>query len=147
MTGPIEHHFKFTRQVTFADTDMAGIMHFANYFRYMEEAEHAYYRELGVSIHPRGAENSIGWPRVHVECDFKQPARFEDVLDIYLTVKEITEKTIQYALAICREEKNCTVEIAHGTIIVVCASCGGNDKRMKAIPIPIEIRRKLPIAD
>ena len=41
------HSFSMTRSVTFAETDMAGILHFSNYFRYMEEAEHAFFRSLG----------------------------------------------------------------------------------------------------
>ena len=45
--------FDFThqRQVEFAETDMAGIVHFANFFRWMESAEHAFLRSLGHSVH------------------------------------------------------------------------------------------------
>ena len=45
------YEFKMTRLVEFAETDMAGIMHFANYFRYMEVVEHAFFRSLGLSVH------------------------------------------------------------------------------------------------
>ena len=44
------HRFTFTDRVQFADTDMAGIVHFSNYFRYMERAEHAFFRSLDMSI-------------------------------------------------------------------------------------------------
>ena len=39
--------FTTTRRVEFGDTDMAGIMHFANFFRFMERTEHAFLRTLG----------------------------------------------------------------------------------------------------
>src|SRR5213078_989612 len=42
--------FRTTRRVEFADTDMAGIVHFANFFRYMESAEHEFLRSHGLSV-------------------------------------------------------------------------------------------------
>ena len=54
--------YRFRRRVQFYETDAAGIVHFSWYFRYMEEAEHALWREAGLSIHARDSE--IGWPRV-----------------------------------------------------------------------------------
>ena len=44
------YEFKLTRRVEFAETDMAGIVHFANFFRMMEAAEHAFFRSVGFSI-------------------------------------------------------------------------------------------------
>ena len=52
--GPVTlvaYEFKIVREVEFSDTDMAGIMHFSNFFRFMEAAEHAFFRSLGLSIH------------------------------------------------------------------------------------------------
>lgn len=63
--------FITTRRVEFADTDMAGIIHFANYYRYMEEAEHAFFRSLGLRIMQSQPDGSvIGWPR-----QFRPPVR------------------------------------------------------------------------
>ena len=42
--------FVYHRRVTFAETDMAGIVHFSNFYRYMEEAEHAFLRSRGLRI-------------------------------------------------------------------------------------------------
>ena len=41
------HAFTMQRRVEFAETDMAGILHFSNYFRFMESVEHAFFRSLG----------------------------------------------------------------------------------------------------
>jgi hypothetical protein len=46
--------FSYARRVQFAETDMAGVMHFANYFRLMEEAEHGFWRSLGLNVVMRG---------------------------------------------------------------------------------------------
>ena len=62
------YEFKQTRRVEFADTDMGGIMHFANYYRYMEAAEHAFYRSLGLRIHPPGDRDGVGWPHSEPDC-------------------------------------------------------------------------------
>ncbi|MEQ2009187.1 MAG: acyl-CoA thioesterase, partial [Limisphaerales bacterium] len=42
--------FKALRRVEFSETDMAGIVHYSNFFKYMETAEHAFFRSLGFSI-------------------------------------------------------------------------------------------------
>ena len=44
------YEYKIVREVEFSDTDMAGIMHFSNFFRFMEAAEHGFFRSLGLSI-------------------------------------------------------------------------------------------------
>jgi len=54
--------YRLRRRVQFYETDAAGIVHFSWFFRYMEEAEHALWREAGLSIAPVVAD--VGWPRV-----------------------------------------------------------------------------------
>ena len=46
------YQFKIRRIVEFSDTDMAGIVHHAVYYRYMEAAEHAFFRSLGLTVAP-----------------------------------------------------------------------------------------------
>ena len=77
------------RRVQFAETDMAGIVHFSNYFRWMEEVEHAFFRSLGLSVVDAArAACDIGWPRVNVACEFYGPVRFEDEVELRLRVDE-----------------------------------------------------------
>ena len=44
------YQFKIKRIVEFSDTDMAGFVHHAVYYRYMEAAEHAFFRSLGLTV-------------------------------------------------------------------------------------------------
>ena len=58
MTTP----FVTTRRVEFGDTDMAGIMHFANFFRFMEAAETDFLRSLGLSVSWQRGRSEVGLP-------------------------------------------------------------------------------------
>ena len=73
--------FRTTRMVEFFETDMAGIMHFSNFFRFMESAEHAFYRSIGFSV-DEAKSLGLGWPRVKAECEYRHPLRFEDIVEI-----------------------------------------------------------------
>src|SRR4029077_11499899 len=88
--------FRTTRMVEFSETDMAGIMHFSNFFRFMETAEHGFYRALGFSVLMSETDPRLGWPRVHAECDYKKPLRFEDEVEIHLLVSEKRSKSISF---------------------------------------------------
>src|SRR4051812_18470994 len=90
------YQYTTVQRVEFSDTDMAGIMHFANFFRFMEVTEHAFFRSLGFSIHMEAGGRKFGWPRVHASCDYRQPLRFEDEVEVQLVVREKKPKALSY---------------------------------------------------
>src|SRR3989304_10214988 len=81
--------FHTRRLVEFADTDMAGIMHFSAYFRYMESAEHELLRSLGFSVYTEIDGVPVSFPRVAATCEFDSPARGEDSLDIAVSIRHV----------------------------------------------------------
>src|SRR5881275_775439 len=89
--------FVTTRRVEFSDTDAAGIMHFAAFFRMMEQAEHELLRSVGLSVVEHDVEGTISWPRVSAKCDFAAAARFEDVLEIEVRVARLGERSVTYS--------------------------------------------------
>src|SRR5205823_7761856 len=91
------YEFRCTRRVEFHDTDMAGIVHFANFFRYMEVAEVEFLRSRGLHVSWRDGDMRHGFPRVSAACDFLKPARFEDVLDVAVAVEQIGRKSVTYS--------------------------------------------------
>src|SRR4051794_41932274 len=95
--------FIYSRIVQFAETDLAGIAHFANFFRWMEEAEHAYFRSVGLSVRTEYQEMEIGWPRVSTSCDFIVPARFEDQVQIEVRIAKMGEKSISWEMEFSRD--------------------------------------------
>ena len=90
------YEFKALRRVEFSETDMAGIVHYSNFFRYMETAEHGFFPASGYSVVMDHFEPPVGWPRVHAECDYRQPLRFEDEVEIQLLVSEKKSKSLSY---------------------------------------------------
>src|SRR5262245_32343676 len=116
------YEFKATRRVEFSDTDMAGIMHFANFFRFMETAEHGFYRSLGFSVVMPDTDPRLGWPRVHAECDYKRPLRFEDLVEIHLLVSEKKSKALTLAFRFRKLEGSTALEVARGALTIVCVT-------------------------
>lgn len=142
------YEFKVQRRVEFSDTDMAGIMHYSNFFRFMETAEHAFFRSLGFSIAPGGAQPNhprVGWPRVHASCDYHRPLRFEDVVEIHLLVAEKKSKAITYEIRFRKvdgDSASCE-EVARGRLTVVCVSQDAASGAMKATHLPAEIAARI----
>jgi len=124
--------YRLRRRVQFYETDAAGIVHFSWFFRYMEEAEHALWREAGLSIHP--SDSDIGWPRVAASCDFHGALRFEDEFDVSIRVEALTRKTIRYACLLTRGD----TKIATGSITIACVRKRPN-RSMESIEIPADI--------
>jgi acyl-CoA thioester hydrolase len=138
------YQFKIRRLVEFSDTDMAGIVHHAVYFRYMEAAEHAFFRSLGLTVAPPKTPASVGWPRVHTEADFSAPLRFEDEVEIQLLVAEKKSKALTYAFRLRKLNASKPYEVARGKITVVCIKMSNG--LMKATSIPKAIADKIQVA-
>jgi YbgC/YbaW family acyl-CoA thioester hydrolase len=139
------YEFKITRRVEFSETDMAGIMHYSNYFRFMETVEHAFYRSLGFSVVMAEHHPPLGFPRVHAECDYKRPLRFEDLVEVHLLVQEKKAKAITYAFRFRNLSATPVEEVARGVLAVVCVAVHPNGK-MASVPIPAEVGHKIDVA-
>jgi YbgC/YbaW family acyl-CoA thioester hydrolase len=138
------YEFKAVRRVEFAETDMAGIMHYSNYFRFMETAEHAFFRSLGLSIVTK-VDPPVGWPRVHAECDFRLPLYFEDEIEVHLIVAEKKSKSLSYLFKFRKLNASPVLEVAHGKLTVVCVR-HEKDGKMAACNIPEFISDKIEVA-
>ncbi len=125
------HEFNTQRRIEFADTDMAGIVHFARFFVFMETAEHEFLRSLGTSVAAKLDHLQLGWPRLAASCEYLSPAKFEEVLDIRVAVARKGNKSMTYQFEFHRGE----VIIARGQMSSVCCVVGAEGK-LKSIPIP-----------
>ena len=139
------YEFKARRRVEFSDTDMAGIMHFSNFFRFMETAEHGFFRSLGFSIFDKERLPRVGWPRVHASCDYHRPLRFEDEVEIHLLVVEKRSKAITYEIRFNKLGGPEPEEVARGRLTVVCVSHAA-DGTTRATTIPEEIESRIGVA-
>jgi YbgC/YbaW family acyl-CoA thioester hydrolase len=129
--------FRTTRIVEFGDTDMAGIVHFANFFRYMEAAEHAFLRSLGLSVVMEIDGGKYGLPRVSAACDYLRPVRFGDELTIEVTVVQLGRSSVNYAFDFTHNG----APIARGRVTAVF--CRFEDGRPRAWELPAAFREKL----
>jgi acyl-CoA thioester hydrolase len=130
--------FRLRRRVQFYETDAAGIVHFSWFFRYMEEAEHALWREAGLSIHP--PDSDIGWPRVAASFDFHRALTFEQEFEVWLRIAEVTRKTIRYTCVLSQGDK----KIASGNLVIACVR--KLKDRMEAIEIPPDVAARFQVA-
>jgi len=130
--------YRATRRVEFADTDMAGIMHFSRFFTLMEEVEHEWLRSRGLSVIMTWQGIKLGWPRVSAACEFYRPVFFEDLLAIELSIERLGTKSITFAAAFYRGDE-C---VARGQITTCCCRVNGPGD-MTAMDIPNEIRDQL----
>jgi acyl-CoA thioester hydrolase len=135
------YEFKLTRRVEFAETDMAGIVHFSNFFRMMEATEHAFFRSLGFTIHRHENGTTTGWPRVSASCDYRAPLRFEEEVEIHLIVAEVRSRSIRYEF-IFRQAADGT-EVARGQVAAVCATVDKTTGKLAPVPIPEPIRKAI----
>ena len=130
--------FSIPRRVQFAETDMAGIVHFANYFRWMEEVEHAFFRSVGLSVSMQHDGMHVGWPRVCTGCEFFGPVKFEDELELRLRVVKVGDKSFSYEVDFLLGGR----KVALGKTTSVCCELRP-DGTMKSISIPPSLRERL----
>ena len=137
--------FTSERRVEFCETDAAGIAHFSSLIVYMEQAEHALLRSLGLSVAVKNtsrpaissSEPTYCWPRVKVECDFQAPVRFEDVLTVQTSIAALGTKSVTYIHRISISGNS----IALGKMTSVC--CTLQDNLLVSVAIPSQIREQL----
>jgi len=129
--------FTMKRMVQFSETDMAGVLHFANYYRYMEEVEHAFWRSEGFSVMYSEGESQISWPRVATSCEYLSPARFEDEIELSLAVARVGNRSVSFEIEFRRQQER----FALGKTTAVC--CGMKDGRFEPISIPAHLRTVL----
>lgn len=123
-----------SRRIQFAETDLAGVLHFSNYFRLMEEVEHAFFREIGLGVVVEHDGATYSWPRVNVNCEYAGPLLFEDVVTLEFSVTRLGEKSYDFEVRFVRDGK----QMALGKVTAVC--CRMKNSTFESIPIPAFLR-------
>ena len=130
----------YRRRVTYPETDASGIVHFTNFFKYVEEAEHALWRAAGLSI--SGRDPSIGFPRVAASFEYRKPLRFEDEFDVHLRVAAKAAKTIRYNAVLQKDGEI----LAEGSLTIICVRRQAGEP-MRATDIPADIADRFEVAE
>ena len=130
--------FRIKRRVEFHETDTAQIVHFSNFFRYMESAEVEFLRSRGLSVTMPWDGEHIGLPRVSATCDFFKPIRFDEEFEVAVTIERLGNKSVTYGFEFTRGSE----VLAKGKVTSVCCRVGPHNE-LEPIPIPARYRAKL----
>ena len=129
---------RMRRQVRFYEVDGAGIVHFSNFYRYMEEAEYELWRTAGLS---KALLSGFSFPRVAAAFDFRRPLRFEDEFEALIRIASIREKTITYSCVLTLAGEH----VAHGTMTVACVRPTPGEP-LRAVPLPAAVVERFEAA-
>lgn len=86
----------FQHEVKYYECDRMGITHHSNYIRIMEEARVDWMDQLGYGFDRMEAEGVVS-PVVSVECSYKQPTTFKDMIEVEVTLAEMSALKITFS--------------------------------------------------
>jgi len=124
---------RLDKRVYYHDTDSGGVVYYANYLRHLEEGRTEFLRSLGIDT-SEYAKSGILFPVVHIEADYKAPARYGDVISVYTSVEKVGNASVRFVQQVRRAD---TLLLA-AKVVWACV-----DADMKAKPVPGDIRKKL----
>jgi len=137
------HSFTHKIQIEFSQTDMAGIVHFANFFSFMEATEHAFFRSFGNDVHDDDGTRVSGWVRAHAECDYLVPVLYPDLLAIHLRVLRIGTKSLTYGFTFESTSTGSAQVVARGKLVVVHLTCMRGQESPHSAPVPPALKEIL----
>jgi acyl-CoA thioester hydrolase len=122
--------FCIEKKIYYYDTDAGGVVYYANYLKHLEEGRNEFCRNKGVDL-AQLAISGVEFPVVHVEVDYKSPARYGDIIKIYTRIEKIGGSSVNFLQEIKKED---TLLIRAKTVWACI------DKEFKVRPVPDRIK-------
>jgi acyl-CoA thioester hydrolase len=94
---------RFAVRVYYEDTDLAGIVYYANYLKFIERARTEWVRVLGVDQAALKRDAGIVFAVRRVEADYLSPARFDDLLEVRTVLEGLTPARITLLQEVWRD--------------------------------------------
>ena len=112
--------FKFSAytRVGFSDTDAQGIVYYGRYFPYFDQARVEYHRHLGLLAHDTGGRAFVMRASSVV---YEAPARFDDLLEVFVRTRRIGRTSVTYDLRAHRIEDDTLMCTAEQTLVLIDA--------------------------
>ncbi len=127
------HHFSY--RIPLFEIDMGQAVYHGNYFHFFELARENFLRDLGFG-YPELVAREIHLAVVESHCQYRQPVRYDDQIDIYTTITALKSRGIQFHQQLFL---NKTGKLAtEARITTVSVSFAG-----KPVPLPPELRQRL----
>lgn len=127
MSLPVSPH-RLKLRVYYEDTDLAGIVYYANYLKFIERARTEWVRELGIDQGLLKAEEGIVFAVRRVEADYLAPARFDDVLEVETACLETTAARVVLGQRVMRDGRR----LVDARVTIVALSDSGRPARLPA---------------
>ena len=119
---------RFATRVYYEDTDLAGIVYYANYLKFIERARTEWVASLGIDQMALRAAEGIVFAVRRVEADYLRPARFGDDLVVETTLQGLTGARLVLEQVVLRGGERLFV----GTVTLVCLTDAGHAARLPA---------------
>ena len=120
-------------RVYYEDTDMGGVVFYANYLKFMERGRTEWLRSLGVNQSELAAQEQRGFMVVRVDVRYISPARLDDCLQIESEVTRMGRASLHFAQSVLRNGEL----ITQSNIQVCCVETV--NMRVAAIPESVRI--------
>ncbi|MGO4907249.1 tol-pal system-associated acyl-CoA thioesterase [Pseudorhodobacter sp. W20_MBD10_FR17] len=117
---------QFDLRVYYEDTDLAGIVYYANYLKFIERARSEWVRTLGVDQAALKARDGVVFAVRRVEADYLQPAVFDDLLQVRTVLLELTAARLVIEQAVYRGD----VRLFEAKVVLVCLAGTGRPVRL-----------------
>ncbi|MDQ1558217.1 MAG: 4-hydroxybenzoyl-CoA thioesterase [Pyrinomonadaceae bacterium] len=136
-TQPEAWKFRIEERVRWGDVDAARIIFYGAYIRFFEIAETELFRAVGLPYGRMFDELDVWLPRAHLECDFRQAAQLDDLLEVSVYVGRVGTKSLRLDFEVRRNGDPSIVADAH--FVLVAVRRGAFD----SVPVPDELKRRL----
>jgi len=134
--------FTIEERVRWGDVDAAGIIFYGSYIRFFEIAETELFRAVGLPYGKVFDELEIWLPRVHLECDFHNATRLDDLLEVSVYAGKIGRTSLRLNFEVRRKGQDGKLEAdLMATAHFVLVSTGRED--LRPVVVPDELRRAL----
>lgn len=124
----------FSLRVYYEDTDLAGVVYYANYLKFIERARSEAIRSIGIDQKTLKAEHGIVFVVRKVEADYLMPAKYDDVLTVASSMVKLGAASIELSQDITREDEI----IFTSKVRLACMEISG-----KVLRFPSEILKNL----
>jgi YbgC/YbaW family acyl-CoA thioester hydrolase len=129
--------YRIEERVRWGDVDAARIIFYGAYIRFFEFAETELFRAVGLPYGVMFAELDIWLPRAHLECDFRNAAQLDDLLEVCVYVGRVGTKSLRLNFEVRRKDEQQMVAEAHFVLVAV------RRNTFESVPVPDELKRRL----
>ena len=113
-------------RVIYGDTDQMGVVYYGNYLRFFEAARNEFIRAKGLRYRDFEAEHGLLLPVVEASVQYKQPARYDDLITVEISLAETRRASARFGYRILRGDEL----LATGHTVHACVGADGRVRRM-----------------